>query len=438
MALLIDGMYRVGNLPKPKPATPKPTPSVDRPVDGSDRKLYARAAELADDKKILTDFDAALEAQREMPPPATAAPETPTLEERAAVLERDIEALGTSGGYATNVMRAELEGVRREQRIARLQSDIDSLGTSGGYATEAMQAELEREIAEQYVPVLVIPDGKHDLSADPQRFIDNSRWREDVPASVGFSWPPIKIRDNEFGNNINGDEGDDFTAADIGQRGEEGQFLDLADNRREIGDRDAPFFYDVSLSDDPAERTKITYWFFYAYNDGPTRQNHEGDWERITVELDPVTGQPMDAICSAHSNKHTEPTPFADLETYRDPATGVDTGRPLVYVASGSHASYPTAGTHASDAPEQLRDIDTPLNFLDDHTASSVEDAAHVIDPGRNLNAVDQQDWYPGNGGSGVDWGEPGDIDDLPDSLGGGSTSGPAGPSEDKKHVELD
>lgn len=291
-------------------------------------------------------------------------------------------------------------------------------------------------LAARHAPVLVLPGGDYDLPADPQDFIDNSRLRTDRTL-----WG-----DSEQGNNIDGGD-NTFTAADVGASTDDRQFLDLADNRREIGTTDAPFFYQV---DDPDNPTKITYWFFYAYNDGPGPQNHEGDFERITVNLDPVTGERLDTIFSAHSNKHTEPTDFEDVETYIDPVTGLDTGRPIVYVASGSHASYPTGGNHQSDAPD-ARMVGGILNgssgvvigeqvnkhLLDDQTPDSVEDGTHVIDTGDNLSNVEDQPWYPENG-DGVDWGEPGDADDLPGLIGGGSTSGPKGPSTNKDHVELD
>ncbi len=354
---------------------PKPKPA-STPVDASDRKFYVKAAENGSEQ-ALEDFDAALKAQSS-PPPAP----TPSFQPPASL--------------------------------------------------------TDQELAEQFAPALVLPGGDHDLPADPQRFIDESRWREDRSF-----WG-----DKEHGNNIDSGGSNDFTAEQIGQEGKENQFLDLADNRRDIGSEDAPFFYQVSRSDDPEEPTKITYWFFYAYNDGPGPQNHEGDFERITVEIDPTTGQPRDAIYSAHGNKHTEPTPYSELETYIDPETGVDTKRPLVYVATGSHASYPTPGNHTSDAPDGrivggiIGGIPGAVgghfvneHVLDDRTPQSIDQAAHVIDTGNNLHNVEAQPWYPSEGG-GVRWGEPGNADGLP--LWNNASSGPSGPSENKQHVELD
>lgn len=347
----------------PSGASAKPAPVVD----ASDRKFYIKAAENGNEE-ALKKFDAALSAQSNRMPPSPPAPSVSTFQPPASL--------------------------------------------------------TDQELAQQFAPALVLPGGEHDLPADPQDFIDNSRWREDRTL-----WG-----DSEHGNNIDGDSSNDFTAEQIGQEGTDGQFLDLADSRRNIGSEEAPFFYQVSRSENSDEPTKVTYWFFYPYNDGPGPQNHEGDFERITVEIDPATGQPRDAIYSAHSNKHTKPTPYSEVETYIDPETGQDTGRPLVYVASGSHASYPAPGSHRSDAPGAIR-VAAGGDAVDDHGVDSFDQAAHVIDTGSNLHDVEAQPWYPSNGG-GVHWGEPGNADGLP--LWGGSSSGPAGPSEEKQHVELD
>ena len=228
MGFSMDNFLRINDVPmdsptpKPKPAPPKPPSSADAPVDGSDRKLYARAAEGTGDKKILTDFDAALKAQHEAPPsPATAGPEPKPhvkperaedpsdqkfynmaadrqneiidLENRAASLNHDIEALGTSSPSVTGAMQDELDEVEedlarrapkpssppatadadtsghlqplraedpsdqkfynmladRQNKIIDLEKEayslrrnIDALGTSGGYATQKMAEEL--------------------------------------------------------------------------------------------------------------------------------------------------------------------------------------------------------------------------------------------------------------------------------------------------------
>jgi hypothetical protein len=250
MALSMNDFLRINDVPmtstKP-PAQPKPTPST--PVDASDRKFYVQAAANGNDQ-ALKDFDAALDAQSKpapQPTPQTSSSEPKPyvkperaedpsdqkfynmaadrqnniidLENRAASLQRDIDALGTSGGYATDAMQAELAEVEAElatlqpparesadepsseplssrqktidalstaspgaaqamqaeldadvadmeSRADQLRQNIDALGTSGGYATEAMQAELNEIEAE-------LADLRDDTGADEE--VDDSR-----------------------------------------------------------------------------------------------------------------------------------------------------------------------------------------------------------------------------------------------------------------------
>ncbi|EHR68958.1 hypothetical protein BurJ1DRAFT_0059 [Burkholderiales bacterium JOSHI_001] len=295
------------------------------------------------------------------------------------------------------------------ERMAGDGTQQQVLARSGGPAAAAGPAAPARlsgdDLARKYAPVLILPPGQYNLPADPQAFIEHARLRQDV------NWG----RDRTLGDNTNRKTGDNFGAADVAAAGP-GQYLDLDNAQRgQLGRADAPIFYEV---DNPQNPTKVTYWFFYAYNDGPTKQNHEGDFERITIEFDPVTQQPTQANYSAHNNSHTQPAAYADVQ--KDPATG----RPLVYVAGGSHASYVVPGEHATEAP-----------FFKDHTPTDTNrdgringsDGAVRIDTAGQLRDVTQQAWYP-SAGEGLQWGEIGQFE---------ATSGPRGPSRQKSHFDL-
>jgi hypothetical protein len=114
-------------------------------------------------------------------------------------------------------------------------------------------------------------------------------------------------------------------------------------------------------------RLYLDYWWYYIFNTSPWRSevnclpgltlhalschDHEGDWEGVTVILDVKDDQetidrydrsnvtPESAVYSAHS--HRVRWPWASLEHARDEGADEAT-HPLVYVAAGSHASYPT------------------------------------------------------------------------------------------------
>ena len=115
-------------------------------------------------------------------------------------------------------------------------------------------------------------------------------------------------------------------------------------------------------------RIALQYWLWYPFNDysptipaGEVWQVHEGDWESVTVILDP-DGRPLQVGLSKHCAGTRR-------EWNRAPKRG---SRPLVHVALGSHANYFAAGTFAHDPrcwPRELRDVVRALRLVD-HTGS--------------------------------------------------------------------
>ncbi len=73
----------------------------------------------------------------------------------------------------------------------------------------------------------------------------------------------------------------------------------------------------------------VQYWFFYIYNDHAFNQ-HEGDWEMITILLNASTKLPIGACYSQHYIGQY--AAWADVDK-----TG---NHSYVYVAKGSHANY--------------------------------------------------------------------------------------------------
>jgi hypothetical protein len=94
-----------------------------------------------------------------------------------------------------------------------------------------------------------------------------------------------------------------------------------------------------------AARIVLQYWLWYPYNvysptvpPGELWQVHEGDWESVSVILDP-RGTPLLAGYSQHSEGRRR-------EWAKVPRQG---SRPRVFVALGSHANYFAAGRHRFD-----------------------------------------------------------------------------------------
>ena len=89
-------------------------------------------------------------------------------------------------------------------------------------------------------------------------------------------------------------------------------------------------------------RIDLQYWFWYPFNPysaGPGLwQAHEGDWEAVSVIVD-LEGRPLEVGYAQHSAGQRRAWASA-------PKQGT---RPLVYVALGSHASYPDVGLQRFD-----------------------------------------------------------------------------------------
>jgi hypothetical protein len=88
----------------------------------------------------------------------------------------------------------------------------------------------------------------------------------------------------------------------------------------------------VTRYDDTGEYA-VQYWFLYLFN---FRLNeHESDWEQITVRLDPDKN-PLGVFLSAHEGGNSRAWEAVEKEGER----------PVVYPALGSHANYFGSGRH--------------------------------------------------------------------------------------------
>ena len=96
-------------------------------------------------------------------------------------------------------------------------------------------------------------------------------------------------------------------------------------------------------------RLWLQYWLWYFYNDYQLSfalGKHEGDWEMVQFRMDTEAGQPDLAVYAQH--RYGEVRRWDKVQTL--------SGRPVVYVARGSHASYYEAGFHQTEAWYDLAD----------------------------------------------------------------------------------
>jgi hypothetical protein len=83
----------------------------------------------------------------------------------------------------------------------------------------------------------------------------------------------------------------------------------------------------------------LQYWFYYYYNVGQGglgAGDHEGDWEMIQVMLD-SSGNVAQVVAAQHNGG--ERCDWTHVQRTSD-------GRPIVYPAVGTHATYFSSGTH--------------------------------------------------------------------------------------------
>lgn len=97
----------------------------------------------------------------------------------------------------------------------------------------------------------------------------------------------------------------------------------------------------------------IQYWFFYAFNDWRSSfdgvNDHEADWELVTVYLDDAPAGPPQPVWLAYSSHEFRGD---DLRRrWDDPGLTRIGEHPLVFVAAGAHANYFFAGDYLPSVP---------------------------------------------------------------------------------------
>lgn len=197
----------------------------------------------------------------------------------------------------------------------------------------------------------------------------------------------------------------------------EGFFLDPENDdglRRGVEERPgAPSYGGVPVFYEYVPYKYVTYWFFYPYNEYRFLtsvgqevgvQFHEGDWERISIQLD-SEDLPVNIFYYGHEGGSI--VPWGTVDVYEGT-------HPIVFSAKGSHASYPEAGLHPTMClPE--------VGCVNDYAASGPSSLSWVT--WHDIRDVMAQPWY-GFGGA---WGELGEYPFTP--LSSTHYTGPLGPS---------
>jgi len=171
-------------------------------------------------------------------------------------------------------------------------------------------------------------------------------------------------------------------------------------------------------------RLWLQYWLWYFYNDYQLSfalGKHEGDWEMVQFRFDEQAGHPDTAVYAQH--RYAEVRPWDKVETL--------SGRPVVYVARGSHASYFKAGFHQTEAWYDLADGKRRMKDRQALEILGTDDPAWTRWPGRWGDTLPRQaveSNSPTGPGAKKQWTAPDKLLDNPraKSEGGAGPTAPA------------
>ena len=201
--------------------------------------------------------------------------------------------------------------------------------------SDLQAASLEEQLVRKYAPILLLEE--QEIPCGPGEAFDPG------PVSLVLDRPGVALRE------IAGDQPvvvESPGAANVFGR-DDGYALDWPGNPRRPGcgyeedyfalrGDDEPLIYAHISTEEGYDGFAVQYFFFYYYNDFLNK--HEGDWEKIQLAFDAQSIEqalaqgPVRVAYSGHAGGER-----ADWESDR---LEKEDGRHVVYVATGSHASY--------------------------------------------------------------------------------------------------
>ncbi len=137
------------------------------------------------------------------------------------------------------------------------------------------------------------------------------------------------------------------TAADIFGRGES-YYLDFPGNplrpgcgyerdyRLWNGNREPVVYAHLGTDTSHPGKLSIGYWYWYTFND--SKNKHEGDWEMAQVDFDAATAE--QALMTGPYQINVAQHAGGERSSWSNPQVSKDGTHPLLYVSTGSHATY--------------------------------------------------------------------------------------------------
>ncbi len=213
---------------------------------------------------------------------------------------------------------------------------------------ELRQKTAAEQLVAKYAPILYL--GRQDQGCDS----DGDPF-DPAPVEIVLDNPEVTLRKDVPGRPV---VMEGPGAQDVFDKGEE-FYIDWPGNPRNPGctyeqdyrvltGDDAPVIYAHIAKEPGFEGLAVQYLFFYYFNDFLNK--HEGDWEMIQVAFD--TDSVTEALAQEPARLAYSGHGGGEKASWEDDKVQKEDGRPVVYVARGSHASYYEPGVYLGTAKE--------------------------------------------------------------------------------------
>ncbi|MDQ3693316.1 MAG: Vps62-related protein, partial [Chloroflexota bacterium] len=203
-------------------------------------------------------------------------------------------------------------------------------------ATPGPELTAEEELVRRYAPVMYVKRQPEPCDASGEQFLP-------APVEVVFGDDEVALRQAPHLPPVSeGIEAGDLFHLDASH------YIDLPGHPRTPGcgyeshfkqrlGEQPPVIYAHITREAGEAGLAIQYWFFYYFNE--FNDKHEGDWEMIQLLFDDAN-TPLEAMLSGPTRVAYAQHSGGEPANWEDAKLDKEDGRPVVYVASGSHASF--------------------------------------------------------------------------------------------------
>lgn len=127
------------------------------------------------------------------------------------------------------------------------------------------------------------------------------------------------------------------------------------DYRSWNGDREPVVYAHIATDSKHAGKLAVQYWLYYTFNDA--KNKHEGDWEMVQLDFDASNVE--QALGTAPYEVDLAQHAGGERSEWTDRQVRKDGTHPLVFVATGSHASYLGTAIYLGRSPHEGFGCDT-------------------------------------------------------------------------------